>query len=349
MTLPRKPFGTTGFEITRVGLGAWAIGGGGWQGGWGPQDDRDSIRAIHHAVERGVNWIDTAAAYGLGHAEVVVGRAVAELPETERPYVFTKCGLVWEEGETSVRNVLAPDSIRRECEDSLRRLGVDVIDLYQIHWPTWDGTPLEDSWETMVELVEAGKVRAIGLSNFTVEDLETCEAIRHVDTLQPELNLLARDAALDRIPWCEEHGTGVIVYSPMASGLLTGRFSAERVASLADDDWRKGHPNFQDPGLSRNLGLVERLKPIAERLECTLPELAVAWTLAWPGVTGAIVGARTPEQADGWIGAASVELGDAELDEIAEALRETGAGSGPVRPTAPAPVGADPHGATRPG
>ena len=333
MALPTSVLGTTGFEITRLGLGAWAIGGGGVQGGWGPQDDDESVRAIHHAVERGVNWIDTAAAYGLGHAEVVVGRAVADLPEADRPYVFTKCGLVWDEGGTTVRNVLAPDSIRRECDDSLRRLGVEAIDLYQMHWPTWDDTPIEDSWSTMAELVEAGKVRAIGLSNFSIDELERCEPIRHVDTLQPELNLISRDAAADRIPWAEEHDTGVIVYSPMASGLLTGRFSAERLAALTDDDWRRGHANFQEPAFSRNLALVERLGPVAERLGCSLPELAVAWTLAWPGVTGAIVGARSPEQVDGWIGAAAVGLGDGDLDEIAGVLTETGAGRGPVHPT----------------
>ena len=339
MPLPARTLGSTGFEITRVGLGAWAIGGGGWQGGWGPQDDEESIRAIRHALERGINWIDTAAAYGLGHAEEVVGRALAELPDDDRPYVFTKCGLVWEQGATTVTNVLAPESIRRECEDSLRRLGVEVIDLYQLHWPTWDETPIEDSWATMAELVEAGKVRAIGLSNFSVEELERCEAVRHVDTLQPELNLVKRDAAADRIPWAEQHGTGVIVYSPMGSGLLTGRFSVERAAALPEDDWRRGDANFREPALSRNLALVERLRPIAGRIGCSLPELAVAWTLAWPGVAAAIVGARSPEQVDGWIGAAEVRLGATELDELAAALAETGAGSGPLRPRSTVPAG----------
>jgi aryl-alcohol dehydrogenase-like predicted oxidoreductase len=331
-SLPTVRFGNTSLELTRVGLGAWAIGGSGWMGGWGAQDDRESIAAIHHAVASGVNWIDTAAAYGLGHAEEVVGQAVAELPQDERPCVFTKCGLVWPEGGTEISNVLAPDSIRKECEDSLRRLGVEVIDLFQIHWPSHDDTPLEDSWATMAELVETGKVRYIGVSNFDVELLDTCEAIRHVDTYQPELNLVNRGAAGDTIPWAEEHGTGVIVYSPMKSGLLTGRFSHERAAALPDDDWRRGAPDFTEPGLSKSLALVDRLKPVAERLGCSLPELAVAWTLAWPGVTGAIVGARSPEQVDGWIGAASVELAAGDLDEIAAAIEETGAGSGPSRP-----------------
>jgi aryl-alcohol dehydrogenase-like predicted oxidoreductase len=323
--------GTTGFEITRVGLGAWAIGGGEWQGGWGPQDDKDSIAAIHHAVDQGVNWIDTAPAYGLGRAEEVVGQAVGQLPEQDRPLVFTKCGLVWQQGERTVSNSLHPDSIRKECEDSLRRLGVDVIDLLQAHWPTWDDTPLEESWATMAALVDEGKVRHIGLSNFSAEDLRTCEAIRHVDTYQPQLNLLVREPATTTIPQCDENGTGVIVYSPMRSGLLTGRFSAERVAGLPDDDWRAGADDFQPPKLGQNLALVERLRPIAERLGATLPELAIAWTLAWPGVTGAIVGARTPEQVDGWVNAADIHLEDKDLDDIAVALEETGAGEGPVR------------------
>ena len=330
MTMNTVKLGGTALEITPVGLGAWAIGGGEWMGGWGPQDDEDSIAAIHHAVERGVNWIDTAPAYGLGRAEEVVGRAVAALPEADRPYVFTKCGLVWEQGARTVSNVLAPDSIRGECEDSLRRLGVERIDLYQIHWPTEDGTPLEDSWSTMAALVDEGKVGAIGVSNFGTDLLETCEEIRHVDTLQPQLNLVVRDTA-DEIAWADAHDTGVIVYSPMRSGLLTGRFSAERVASLPDDDWRKEAADFQEPLLTANLSLVDGLKPIAERLGCTLPELTVAWTLAWPGVTGAIVGARTPDQVDGWINAPEVPLDDAVVAEIAELVESTGAGKGPVR------------------
>src|SRR3954454_11916052 len=201
MTLARTALGNTALDISRLGLGAWAIGGGEWQGGWGSQDDDESIAAIHHAIELGINWIDTAAAYGLGRAEEVVGRAVAEMPERDRPLVFTKCGLVWEPGGRTVSNVLAPTSIRRECEDSLRRLGVDVIDLYQIHWPTEDGTPLEDSWATMVELGAEGKVRFIGPSNFAVDLLDPGEAIRHLDTYQPELNLVNRDAGATTIPW----------------------------------------------------------------------------------------------------------------------------------------------------
>jgi aryl-alcohol dehydrogenase-like predicted oxidoreductase len=324
--------GRTDLEITRVGLGAWAIGGAGWQGGWGPQDDAESIETIRRAVELGVNWVDTAAAYGLGHAEEVVGKAVRGLPDDERPLLFTKCGLVWEPGGTTVSNVLAPRSIRRECEDSLRRLGVDVIDLLQIHWPSTDGTPIEESWSTMAQLVDEGKVRYVGVSNFDVDLLDACERIRHVDTFQPELNLLVRGAAATTLPWCEAHGTGVIVYSPMRSGLLTGRYTRERAASLPDDDWRSGHPDFQEPGLTTNLVVVERLRAVATQLGCTLPELAVAWALAWPAVDGAIVGARRPGQLDDWIGAGAIELDGARLDEIAALLEETGAGSGPNRP-----------------
>ena len=330
--IPRALLGTTGLEISRVGFGAWAVGGGNWQGGWGAQDDAASVAAIHHAVDIGVNWIDTAPAYGLGHAEEVVGRALRELPEGDRPYVFTKCGLVWDEGDTSVTNVLAPESIRRECDTSLRRLGVERIDLLQIHWPTWDGTPVEDSWATMAGLVDEGKVAAIGVSNFEVDLLERCETVRHVDTVQPELNLVNRQAAAEVVPWSRDRGTGVLAYSPMRSGLLTGRFSAERMQSLPDDDWRRTHEDFQEPKFSANLALVERLQLVAERLGCTLPELSVAWTLAWPGVTAAIVGARSPEQVVGWVGGAAVRLGDKDLDEIADAITESGAGTGPARP-----------------
>jgi aryl-alcohol dehydrogenase-like predicted oxidoreductase len=332
-SLPRGPLGVTTLEISRVGFGAWAVGGGNWQGGWGPQDDDASVAAVHHAVERGVNWVDTAPAYGLGHAEEVVGAALATMADGDRPYVFTKCGLVWN-ADREISNVLAPESVRAECEASLRRLGVDRIDLLQIHWPSHDGTPIEESWETMASLVDEGKVGHIGVSNFGIDLLDRCEAVRHVDTVQPELNLVNRQVAADVVPWCRAHGTGVLAYSPMRSGLLTGRFSAERVRSLPDDDWRRVHEDFQEPGLSRNLALVKRLAVVAERAGCTLPELSVAWTLAWPGVSAAIVGARNPDQVDGWIGGASLKLGDKDLDEIATAIAETGAGTGPAHPEA---------------
>jgi aryl-alcohol dehydrogenase-like predicted oxidoreductase len=336
MALPTRPLGSSGLDITTVGFGAWAIGGGGWAFGWGPQDDADSLAAMHRALELGINWIDTAAVYGLGHSEELVGRLLRELPSGDRPLVFTKCGLVWDERDRmkEAGRVLRPDSIQKECEASLRRLGVERIDLYQFHRPDETGTPVEDSWHAMVRLVEEGKVRAAGVSNFDVALLERCEAIRHVDSLQPPFSLIRRDVAAREIPWCAEHDTGVIVYSPMQTGLLTDSFTAARVAAMAQDDWRRRGPEFQEPNLSRNLALRDALKPIARRHGATISSVAVAWTLAWPGVTAAIVGARTPAQVDGWIGAATLELTAADLDEIAAAIARTGAGTGPTRPAA---------------
>src|SRR6266567_4273225 len=336
MTLPTRPLGSSGLDITTVGFGAWAIGGGGWAFGWGPQDDTDSLAAMHRALELGINWIDTAAVYGLGHSEELVGRLLQELPSRGRPLVFTKCGLVWDERDrmAEAQRVLRPESIRKECEASLRRLGVERSDLYQFHRPDETGMPVEASWEAMVRLVEQGKVRAAGVSNFDVALLARCEAIRHVDSLQPPFSLIRREVAMREIPWCAEHDTGVIAYSPMQSGLLTDSFTAARVAALAEDDWRRRSPQFQQPALGKNLALRDALKPIARRHGTTASAVAVAWTLAWPGVTGAIVGARTPAQVDGWIGAAMLELTAADLDEIAAAIARTGAGTGPVRPTA---------------
>src|SRR5918911_4842572 len=334
MALPTRPLGTSGLEITTVGFGAWAIGGGGWAFGWGPQDDSDSLAAMRHALERGINWIDTAAVYGLGHSEELVGRLLREMAPADRPLVFTKGGLVWDERDrmAEARRVLKPESIRREAEASLRRLGVDRIDLYQFHWPDDTGTPVEDSWEAMIRLVEDGKVRAAGVSNFDVGLLERCEAIRHVDSLQPPFSLIRRESAAREIPWCAEHDTGVIVYSPMQSGLLTDSFTAARVANLAADDWRRRAFEFQRPNLDRNIALRDALRPIAQRHGTTVSAVAVAWTITWPGVTGAIVGARSPEQVDGWIGAATLRLTSADLEEIAAAVERTGAGSGPARP-----------------
>jgi aryl-alcohol dehydrogenase-like predicted oxidoreductase len=333
-TLTTRRLGSTDMEITTVGFGAWAIGGGGWAFGWGPQDDAQSIATIRHAAERGINWIDTAAVYGLGHSEEVVRRALAEMPADERPYIFTKCGLVWDENDrmASPRQVLRPESIRRECEASLRRLGVDRIDLYQFHWPDETGTPVEDSWAEMARLVEAGQVRAAGVSNFDVRLLERCESIRHVDSLQPPFSLIRRRAAEAEIPWCAAHDAGVIVYSPMQSGLLTDRFTEERVQAFPEDDWRRRSNDFLRPKLGRNLALRDGLRPIAQRHETTVAGVAIAWTLAWSGVTGAIVGARTPEQVDGWIDAGSIELTREDLDEIGRLIRTTGAGSGPSLP-----------------
>jgi aryl-alcohol dehydrogenase-like predicted oxidoreductase len=332
--LPTRPLGRSDLEITPVGFGAWAIGGGDWSFGWGPQDDTASLAAMRHALELGVNWIDTAAVYGLGHSEELVGRLLRELPRADRPYVFTKGGLVWDERDRMAepRRVLEPASIRREVEASLRRLGVERIDLYQFHWPDETGTPVEDSWETMVRLIEAWKIRAAGVSNFDVELLARCEAIRHVDSLQPPFSLIRREVAAREIPWCAEHETGVICYSPMQSGLLTDSFSAARVAAFAPDDWRRQAREYQQPRLGRNLALRDALEPVARRHGATVSATAIAWTLAWPGVTGAIVGARSPEQVDGWIGAAALKLTSADLDAIAAAVARTGAGAGPARP-----------------
>jgi aryl-alcohol dehydrogenase-like predicted oxidoreductase len=336
MTLPTHPLGNSGLNITRVGFGSWAVGGGGWSFGWGPQDDAASLDTMRHALELGINWIDTAAIYGLGHSEEVVGQLLRQLPRAERPLIFTKCGLTWDEHDRMKppqRN-LHPDSIRRECEASLRRLGVERIDLYQFHWPD-AGTPVEDSWAEMVKLVEEGKVRAAGVSNFDSALLERCEAIRHVDSLQPPFSLINRTAAEKEIPWCAGHDTGVICYSPMQSGLLTESFTEDRAAGLAEDDWRRRAAEFQQPRLSRNLALRDALLPIAQRHETSVSCIAIAWTLSWPGVSGAIVGARTPKQVDGWIGAAAIKLTRRDLDDIAAAIRDSNAGAGPGKAVRP--------------
>jgi len=332
--LEKVPFGQTDMAITRAGFGAWAIGGGGWAFAWGEQDDAASVAAIRHAVESGINWVDTAAVYGLGHSEEVVARALRDLPEADRPYVFTKGGLVWDESDraTAPRRVGDPASLRREVESSLRRLGVERIDLYQMHWPAEDGTPVEEYWQTFCQLRAEGKIRAAGLSNHGPAQLDAAERIGHVDSLQPPFNLIHREAAADVIPWCERHGTGVIVYSPMASGLLTGSFTAERAASLGEGDWRSKSPDFTGADLNRNLALAEKLRPVADRHGVTVGAIAVAWTLTFPGVR-AIVGARSPEQVDGWLPAASLALDDKDLAEIAAAVTDSGAGSGPVLPT----------------
>lgn len=334
LMLPARELGTGGPRITEVGFGAWALGGGGWSYGWGPQDDAASVAAIKHAVGRGVNWVDTAAVYGYGHSEEVVGRAIREIPASDRPHVFTKGGMHWYDDDPyrEPQRDLRPESIRAEAEASLRRLGVDQIDLYQLHWPDETGTPIEESWGEMARLVEEGKVRLAGVSNFEVGLLERAEHVCHVDSLQPPFSLVSREASAALLGWARRNGTGVIVYSPMQSGLLTGRFSRDRLANLAADDWRRRNPEFQEPNLSRTLSLVEALRPIAARMGATLPELAVAWTLSWPGVTAAIVGGRSPEQVDGWVEAPLNALSQQDLDEVAEALTATGAGRGPVRP-----------------
>ncbi|MCO5967285.1 aldo/keto reductase [Actinoallomurus soli] len=326
MTLPTARLGTTDMRITRVGFGAWAAGGS-WAYGWGPQSDEESIAAIRRAVDQGVNWIDTAAVYGLGHSEEIVAAALRSV--ADRPYVFTKCGMLWDE-DGNVSRVARPETIRREVEESLRRLRVERIDLYQVHHPPDDGTPIAMYWETMAELRREGKVRAIGLSNHSALRLGQAEQIAHVDTLQPAFSLIDRTAAPE-IDWCVRHDAGVIVYSPMQSGLLTGAFSRERVAALPEDDWRRRSPDFTSD-LEANLALADALRPVAERHGVSQAAVAVAWTLTWPGVTGAIVGARNADQVDSWLPAATLELTREDLDEITAALERTCAGRGPIRP-----------------
>jgi aryl-alcohol dehydrogenase-like predicted oxidoreductase len=321
MALEKRRLGSTDLEITTLGFGSWALGGGDWAYGWGAQDDESSIAAILRAVSGGVNWIDTAAIYGLGHSEVVVGRALRRIPARERPYVFTKCGLVLDPanpGREPARD-LTPAAIRKECEASLERLGVDCIDLYQFHWPD-AGTPVEDSWGTIGQLITEGKVRAAGVSNFTPELLRRAASVRRVDAVQPPFSLIARESAQDVIPWAEAHGAGVIVYSPLGSGILTSTFSAERAARLPPNDWRRKASSFQEPALSQNLAVRAGLVPIAERHGCDVSAIALSWVLRWPGVTGAIVGARRPEQVDGWLRTQHVKLSAADLSEISRLL-----------------------------
>jgi aryl-alcohol dehydrogenase-like predicted oxidoreductase len=304
--------GETGLEITRLGLGAWAIGGGGWEFGWGPQDDQESIDAIHRALERGINWIDTAAAYGFGRSEQVVGRALECV--ASRPYVFTKCSLL-PGPDRQVMHSLKRDSILREAEASLTRLGVDAIDLYQIHWPIPEDD-IKEGWSALAELKQQGLVRHIGVSNFDVEQLRRIQQIAPVETLQPQHSLIERDVEREILPFAEREGIGVIVYSPMGSGMLSGGMTRDRVAGLAEDDWRKHDARFKEPQLSRNLALVERLKAVAERYNATPGAVAVTWALRNPAVDGAIVGFRRPDQVDPILTAASLELTAEDLAEI---------------------------------
>jgi aryl-alcohol dehydrogenase-like predicted oxidoreductase len=291
-----------------------------------------AIMKINKRFLVGINWIDTAAVYGLGHSEEVVGRLLRSLPASDRPFIFTKCGLVWDKQNPmqEPKRDLRPESIRKECEASLRRLGIERIDLYQFHWPDETGTQVEGSWAEMARLIEEGKVRFGGVSNFDVSLLDRCESIRHVDSLQPPFSLIHRDVAANEIPWCATHKTGVICYSPMQSGLLTDSFSAERVARMAEDDWRRRSPEFNSPNLQHNLALRNALRPIAKRHGTSVSSVAIAWALSWPGVTAAIVGARSPEQVDGWIGAAHLTLTQSDLNEITSAIEHSGAGSGPA-------------------
>jgi aryl-alcohol dehydrogenase-like predicted oxidoreductase len=310
-----KQLGNSDLFITPIGFGAWAIGGGGWEFAWGAQNDQDSIAAIHAALDAGINWIDTAAVYGLGHSEEVVARALDGV--RDRPHVFTKCTMVWDE-HRQIGHSLKPDSIRRECEASLRRLRVDAIDLYQIHWPDPD-VDIEEGWATMAALKQEGKVRHIGVSNFDVTQMKRAQAIAPITSLQPRYSLVHRDIEAEILPFCARGNIGVIAYSPMASGLLTGGMTRQRIASLPADDWRKHHPDFQEPRLHRNLMLVRLLQAIGRQHGRSAAEVAIAWVLRQSAVTAAIVGARRPDQVQGVVGAAEFRLSPREVAEI-EAL-----------------------------
>lgn len=313
-----RKLGNSDLEITPMGVGAWAMGGAGWQFSWGEQDDADSIAAIRAALDAGVNWIDTAAVYGLGHSEEVVGKALRET--ARKPYVFTKCERRWDENRRIFPSLKA-ESIRQECEDSLRRLGIDAIDLYQIHWPQPD-EDIEEGWTEMARLQEEGKVRWIGVSNFTVEQMKRAQRIAPITSLQPPYSLLARDAEHEVLPFAREHGIGVLVYSPMRAGLLAGKMTRERAENLASDDWRRRDRDFQEPRLSRNLELAELLRAIGRRHNRTPGEVAIAWVLHNPAVTGAIVGLRRADQVAGVAGALTFRLSTEDANEIETFLAE---------------------------
>ncbi|MBS1856983.1 MAG: aldo/keto reductase [Acidobacteria bacterium] len=315
--MQKKRLGNSDMELTPVGVGAWAMGGGGWAFAWGPQDDSQSIAAIHAALDRGVNWIDTAAVYGLGHSEEVVAQALAG--RGNRPYVFTKCERVWDE-KGQISKSLKGDSIRRECEASLRRLKVDCIDLYQIHWPEPE-EDVEEGWETLAKLKEEGKVRWIGVSNFNVAQLERARRIAPITSLQPPYSAISPEIENEILPYCLKHGIGVIVYSPMKSGLLTGKMTKERVAALPEDDFRRRALAYQEPNLTRNLALAEVMKQIGARHGRSAGEAAIAWVLRHEAVTAAIVGMRSAEQAEGVLGAMDFRLSPEEIAEIDRARR----------------------------
>ena len=321
--MQKKRLGDSDLELTPIGVGAWAMGGGGWAFAWGPQDDTQSIAAIHAALDGGVNWIDTAAVYGLGHSEEVVARALAG--RTPKPYVFTKCERNWD-AKGDICKVLKTDSVRRECEDSLRRLRVDTIDLYQIHWPEPE-EDIEEGWSTLARLKEEGKVRWIGVSNFDVEQMERCRKIAPITSLQPPYSAVSPEVEREILPYCMEHGIGVISYSPMKSGLLTGRMTRERIANLPQDDFRRRALAFQEPHLTRNLDLAELLRTIAARHGRSAGEAAIAWVLRHPAVTAAIVGMRSAEQARGVLGAMEFRLSADEIAQIEAFQRGRTAGA----------------------
>lgn len=320
-----RTLGNSTLELTPIGLGAWAIGGE-WRFGWGPQEDAESIATIRRAVDRGLNWIDTAAIYGLGHSEEVVGRALRDIPSDERPYVFTKCSLVWDDsGNTS--HSLAPQSIRKEVEASLRRLETERIDLYQIHWPVWPASPpghdpgsIEEAWSTLAALRDEGKLAFIGVSNFDVAQMTRLERIETPTNLQPPYSMLRPEIEQEILPFCLEHNIGVIPYSPMQSGLLTGTMTRERIAALPAGDWRRNNRFFQEPLLAKAFSLVERLQEIGARHGRVPGEVAIAWTLRHPAITATIVGARKPSQVDELAGALTFRLSDDEVKELDAAL-----------------------------
>jgi aryl-alcohol dehydrogenase-like predicted oxidoreductase len=309
-----RPLGNSDIHITPIGFGAWAIGGGDWQFGWGGQDDTESIAAIHRALELGINWIDTAPVYGLGHSEEVVARAVADWPG-RKPYIFTKCGMVWDQAR-KVDYSLHADSVRRECEASLRRLNVDAIDLYQVHWPADDPAETEEGWRQLAKLQREGKVRWIAASNFNLDELQAVQHIAPVTSLQPPNSLIRREAEIELFPYCQAQNIGVIAYSPMASGLLTGAMTRDRIAAFPLNDWRIRNPEFQEPKLSRNLAIAQRLRMVGQAHGVSAAEVAIAWVLRHPAVTGAIVGARNPRQVEGIVGAADLTLAAIEVEEL---------------------------------
>ncbi len=314
-----RKLGYTDLQLTRIGLGTWAIGGGGWDYGWGPQDDARSLATIDRALELGINWIDTAAVYGLGHSEEIVGQAVAG--RRHDVIIATKCGLVWDEGSTSPYGRLTAQSVRQEAEDSLRRLDIDVIDLYQIHWPDPE-EQIEEAWTAIAELIQEGKVRYGGVSNFSVAQLDRIRPIHPVASVQPPYNMLAREIEEDLLAYCAENDIGVITYSPMMSGLLTGKYDRDSIEALADDDWRKESTQFTEPELTANLKLIEGLQPIAQRSGKTVAQLAIAWVLRRPEVTGAIVGARRPDQIEETVRAGEWQLSEEDLAEVESLLKE---------------------------
>jgi aryl-alcohol dehydrogenase-like predicted oxidoreductase len=315
--MQKKRLGGSDLELTPIGVGAWAMGGAGWAFSWGSQDDRESIEAIHTALDAGVNWIDTAAVYGLGHSEEVVAKALAG--RSNRPYVFTKCERTWNEQREIIKS-LKRDSVRRECEDSLRRLKVDVIDLYQVHWPEPE-EDIEEGWAELARLQQEGKVRWIGVSNFNAAQMERVRAVAPITSLQPPYSAISPEVEQEQLPYCQQHGVGVIVYSPMKSGLLTGKMTKERVANMEADDFRRRAPAFQEPALTRNLELAAKLGEIGARHGRNAGEVAIAWVLRHPAVTAAIVGMRSAAQARGVLGAMEFRLSPEEVAEI-EAFRD---------------------------